>query len=282
VKVAVLALMMMATQALAAPIEPGSGHQTAALDGTKLEVFTYRPAGCAPTGFLLVFHGIGRNADGYRDHARPLADRLCLIVAAPLFDEARFPSWRYQRGGIVHDHVLQPQADWTGEMVPRLAAWLRANQGPPGMPYALLGHSAGAQFLGRVAAYTPTEATRIVLANPSTYVLPSLEHDPPYGFRGLPDAESLLRRYLALPLTVLLGEADVLSKDLADDAAARAQGATRLERGRRTFAMAQAAAEQHGWPLNWRLLTVPFVGHDATAMFASPQAVQAMKIGDDH
>lgn len=273
--------MIAAAPAAAAPIEPGSGHQAVPLDGMTLKVFTYRPAGCQPSGFLLVFHGIGRNADGYRDHARPLADRLCRIVAAPLFDAARFPSWRYQRGGIVHEGGVRPPGEWTGEIIPRLVAWLGANQGAPGMPYALIGHSAGAQFLGRVAAYTPTGATQIVLANPSTYVLPSLQDDPPYGFRGMADGEALLRRYLALPLTVLLGEADVLSKDLADDPPARTQGATRFERGQRTFAAAQAEARKHDWLFKWRLLTVPGIGHDATAMFASPQALQALQTGDD-
>jgi hypothetical protein len=41
--------------------------------------------------------------------------------------------------------------------------------------YALFGHSAGAQCLSRFAAFTHSDAFRIVLANPSTYVWPSRE-----------------------------------------------------------------------------------------------------------
>jgi len=97
-----------------------------------------------------------------------------MFVVAPLFDEARFPVWAYQRGGIVHGAVL-PAASWTVNLTPRLVVWGRERQGLPELPYALIGHSAGAQFLSRVAAYGGSEARRIVIANPSTWVRPSLE-----------------------------------------------------------------------------------------------------------
>jgi hypothetical protein len=57
---------------------------------------------------LLVFHGQARNAAGYRDDAIPLAQHLCMRVVAPLFDAARFPTWRYQRGGIVYGGAVEP------------------------------------------------------------------------------------------------------------------------------------------------------------------------------
>jgi poly(3-hydroxybutyrate) depolymerase len=264
----------------AAAIPPGSGEQTVTLDGLALQVFTYRPANCRVAGILLVFHGVGRDAPGYRDAARPLADQLCLLVAAPLFDAQRFPSWRYQRGGIVHDGKLQPAADWTVDVVPRLADWVRAQERRPELPYALIGHSGGGQFLSRVAAFLPVAATHIVIANPSTWVMPSLDTPVPYGFGGisdLPQAEAALRRYLAAPVTVLLGQEDTGSHELAVGAEAEAQGSTRLARGQNAFRLAAATARAHGWPFNWRLLFVPGVGHSARLMFGSKEALAALQ-----
>ncbi len=268
-------------QARAADAIPeGNGQQTADLDGTALQVFTYRPPGCTPSGILLVFHGLDRNAGPYRDHARPLADALCMIAVAPLFDAQRFPTWRYQRGGLVHDGALLPAQDWTVNLVPRLVAWARARTGRADMPYALIGFSAGGQFLSRVAAYVPLTETRIVIGSPSTWVLPTRDSPAPYGFGGvLPPAEgeAALRRYLAAPVTVLLGEKDTGSKNLADSAEAKAQGATRFARGQNAFAQAKAAAEAHGWAFGWKIASVPDVGHDAKRIFASPQALAALR-----
>jgi hypothetical protein len=101
----------------------------------------------------------------------------------------------------------------------------------------------------------------------------------PYGF-GPPfpvaEAEAALRRYLALPITVLLGADDTGSRNLADSAEAKAQGATRIERGRAVFAESEQAARAHGWPLNWRLSIVPGVGHNARRMFAAPGVFEAL------
>jgi hypothetical protein len=262
-----------------AGIPPGDGEATAQIAGVPLQLFTYRPEGCALSGVLLVFHGLGRDVTGYRNSAKPLADRLCMLVVAPLFDEHRFPAWRYQRGGIVHDGKVQPPENWTVNIVPRLAAWARAQEKRPDLPYALIGHSAGAQFLSRVVAFEPVEATRVVIANPSTWVLPTLDTPAPYGFGGVYEpsqAEAALRRYLAAPVTVLLGQQDTGSHDLAVGDEADAQGATRLARGQNAFREAEAVARAHGWTFNWRLAFVPGVGHSARLMFGSAQALEAL------
>ena len=158
-------------------------------------VFTYRPAGCADPSLLMVFHGVARNAGHYRDDARALADRHCLLLVGAAVRQAHFPVWRYQRGGIVRDGVVQNPRDWTGRLVLDLVDWVRKQEGRP-LPYSLLGHSAGAQFLDRLAAFVPTEARRIVVANPGSYVFPSLEIGAPYGL-GKVYAEPKARRSCA-------------------------------------------------------------------------------------
>ncbi|MBN9490675.1 MAG: hypothetical protein J0H44_25855 [Alphaproteobacteria bacterium] len=262
----------------------GNGQQSAALPGATLELSTYRPANCSPRLFLLVFHGVSRDAGPYRDHARPLADRLCAVVVAPLFDQQRFPRDLYQYGGIMHDGRVAGAGHRTVDLLDPLAAWTRTALGALRMPYVLLGHSAGAQFADRAAAFTTTEAARIVVANPSTWVMPSLTEAAPFGFRGIEPAnraEEALRAYLARPLIVLLGEADTGTHNLAMSPEAMAQGPYRLARGRNAFRAAQAVAASHNWPFGWTLIEVPGVGHNATAMFSASQTTAALARASD-
>jgi pimeloyl-ACP methyl ester carboxylesterase len=201
-----------------------------------------------------------------------------MIVMAPLFDKLRFPSWSYQRGGIVVKDKLRDQHRWTGNIVVELAGWAR-RQEQRGLAYSLIGHSAGAQFLSRVAAFVPTEARRIVIANPSTYVFPSLSIQAPYGMGGVyapARGEAELRRYLQQPVTIFLGTADVSDKARNDSPAARAQGTTRYGRGANTFRAGQKLASSHGWSFGWRLVEAPGVGHSAGKMFSVPQAIRAL------
>ena len=178
----------------------------------------------------------------------------------------------------MHDGAVQPAPSWTVAFVPRLVAWARAREDRPDLPYATIGHSAGAQFLSRVMAYgAGAGAMPVVIANPSTWVRPDLAIAAPYGFGGIPDGAAALRRYLASPITVLLGRNDTGLRDLASSEQAKDQGANRLERGRTVFAEAEAAARAHGWPFGWRLAIVPGTGHNARGMFTSDQAFAAFR-----
>jgi poly(3-hydroxybutyrate) depolymerase len=260
-------------------IRPGLDEQQVKFNGTALDVFTYRPEQCAPRALLLVFHGMKRNAGTYREAARKLADRNCLIIVAPLFDKRRFPTWSYQRGGIARDGAVRPQRDWTVNYVPDIADWARRATGLE--DYYLIGHSAGAQFLSRVAAFAATQAKRIVIANPSTHVMPSLDVKAPYGLAGAyPDAEgtAALQRYLQQPVTILLGgdDDDEESEDLSRTEEAMQQGATRLQRGLNAFRAGEKAAADRGWAFNWRMAEVPGVGHSARRMFGSREAQDAL------
>lgn len=258
---------------------PAADALVADLGELSLEVFVHRPARCAPNGLLVVFHGLGRDAAAYRDAAVPLAEAHCLLVVAPLFDAARFPAWRYQRGGLARGGSALPQSAWTVGLAGRIADWARAREGRPDWPVAYLGHSAGAQYLSRVAAFAAPPARRIVIADPSSWVSPSLETPAPYGFGGAyspTEAEAALRRYLGLPLVVLAGAKDTGARHLSMSPEARKQGANRLERARAVFAQGQAAAEARGVAFGWRLVVVPGVAHSARRNFASPETQAAL------
>jgi len=272
----------------AEPFPEGKSRRIAGINGEDIELHAYKPAGYAGGPVLLVLHGLGTNATGYRDYAIPLADRMGYLVIAPLFDRKRFPVWRYQTGGIVRDQraadlKVEPQAQWVGQTFLAIIDSVRKDEGRPDLGYSLIGHSAGGQTLSRFAAFMPHEARRIVIANPSTHLWPSLSERFPFGFGGLPPSmanETALRRYLAQPVTLLLGTADnQRDSDLNVSEGADRQGENRLERGRNVFRAAQEVARQNNWPFAWRLIEVPDVGHSARHMLGSPQAAEALTAG---
>jgi hypothetical protein len=255
-------------------IPDGQSQRDVALLGVSLPVYTYRPAQCQPRLLLLSFHGSHRTVHGEVLAAKPLADRVCAIVVAPHFTAAAFSFEQYQMGGVPY----QGRGSRSIDMVPPLIAWARAAAGNPELPVVMEGHSAGGQFLGRVAAFVPTGAVGIIIANPSTWVLPSATTAAPYGFGGTDSAnDDAVRAYLALPITVLLGTADLGTAQLVNTPEARAQGERRYSRGLNTFRMAREVAQSHGWKFGWSLAEVPGVGHDSAAMYGSPQAFDAVQ-----
>jgi pimeloyl-ACP methyl ester carboxylesterase len=273
---AMLGALLGVAPLAAAPIE--TGREIADVNGAPMVVFTYRPAGCSDPSLLMVFHGIAGNARTYRDDARPLADRLCLLVVAPLFDRQTFPAWRYQRGGIVKEGAVQDARNFTARVVLDLVEWVRRREGRP-IAYSLFGHSAGGQFVDRLVAFVPTEARRIVVANAGSYVFPSLDIDAPFGLGKIysgPEGEAALRRYLQQPLTIYLGEGDTRDDERNDYPEALAQGASRYQRGRNVFDAGKTLAQTRDWPFNWRLVELPGVGHNARKMLAAPQAAEAL------
>jgi len=167
------AMALIAGAASGQTIGPGNDESSATLLGMTMKVATYRPTSCPPRLVLASFHGLTRNGDINRDATRPLAGKLCALVVSPEFDDVRFPTHKYQRGGVVLRGVFIPPGSRTVDIVAPLIAWARVSIGQSDLPYALIGHSAGGQFLARVAAYTAPDAVHIVIANPSTRVLPS-------------------------------------------------------------------------------------------------------------
>ena len=265
------------------PLPEGKSKITLTVRGTVLDAFTYRPASYRDGPLLVIMHGLGRNAEGYRDYAMPIADQLHALVAAPYFPKEHFPTETYQRGGIVVDGKAQPREQWTFQYVHDLIALIRQREGRADMPCYLLGHSAGAQILHRMAAFMPDDAKRIVAANPGSLTFPTREQNYPYGFGGLPPglgSDDQIKAYLAAPLTLYLGTADVLTKDLDVSPEAMRQGKTRFDRGHACFDMAQSLARKNGWLFNWRLVEAPDQGHSAGAMLAHPRALETFSSSD--
>ena len=258
----------------ACQLPDSGGGQLVDVAGTELDVFTYRPPDCKLQVILLVFDGQNRHGWAARNQSEFLAKRFCGFVVAPQLEETRFPhNDMYEYGGLTRSPGHR-----TIDLVPPLAAWARAAVSAPRLPFVLLGHSSGGQFVSRAAAFSSTGAAGIVVANPSTWVLPSTTIASPFGLgRTEAATDDGLRAYLAQPITVLAGTNDTNGMELAVTPPAMAQGANRYARALRTFHMAEDVARSHGWPFGWTLGEVQGVGHSASRMYSSDQAVAAIQ-----
>ncbi len=255
------------------------------VNGIEIKVFTYRPPDCENPEIFLVFHGIKRTARKYRNRAIDVAKEACLMVFAPKFDKARFPSWRYERAGVTRKGKLQDRTQWTAPILRELIKFARREVKSKDAEVYLFGHSAGAQFLSRIAAYTPlSDVDRIIIANPSAHVAPVLNEAAPYGFGNVFSefkAYSTMKAYLASPISIYLGQQDTGNENLVNSKAAKRQGKNRLERGQNVFYQASEIARKKNWEFNWILVEVPKVGHSSGKMLRAPELFTAFDMDDD-
>ena len=282
-KPALMLLWLIITTALSTVLSadvPGYGHSRVMAAGYEIQVYTYRPSSCEDPGILLVFHGKNRKAEGVRDKAVRIAEESCLMIFSPLLDEDRFPSWLYQRAGVIKGGKVQPVQRWTYPIVQDLVSFARAEASEQNVPLYLFGHSAGGQFLSRITAYSPSlNADRIVVANPSVHVLPFTDESVPYGYKNLYSekmAQQKIASYLASPVTIYLGQNDTGEKNLVKSKAAMRQGLNRLERGRNVFARARDFALRNGLVFNWELVEVSDVGHSSRGMLEASELVDIL------
>ncbi|AYQ29996.1 MULTISPECIES: hypothetical protein [unclassified Polaromonas] len=233
-------------------------------------VYYYKARSAGPDAkVMLVIHGAERQGSRMRDNWMPFAEKNRLIVLAPEFDEARYPSRLFNMGGI----ETRDRSKWSFQIVEHLFEFVRADEGLTAPDYLLFGHSAGGQFVHRFMLLS--EAPRVsvaVAANAGSYTLPIypglMDDKFPYALDEGIVSPDKLKQVFARKLIVLLGENDTQTDaaNLPKARQATAQGVNRLERGTHFFAQAQAEAQRLGTPLAWERVTVPGVGHDSRRM----------------
>lgn len=279
---ALIACLMPLPLWAAEPLATGpSARSVAVKDGLEIEIFCQKPEQARSGPLFIVFHGVKRNAEDYRGFATRLGERHNAIVVAPQFDAKRFPSRLYQQGGILtKDGTAVSAEERTYAIVPKIVAAVREWEGRPDMPFYLIGHSGGGQFLVRFAGFQTTEAKRIVAANAGTHLFPTTDLPYPYGFGKLPDelaSDDVLRKYLAQPLTIYLGTKDDKPDENFDASPnASKQGGSRHARGHAVYEQAKTLAKQKGWPFNWTLVEAEGVAHSAKNMFDHPNCDVAL------
>lgn len=268
-----------ATPQSAEPLKAGVGMfampEKAGASTDDLRVFYYRPNGWTPDKpIVIVQHGLKRNASEYRDGWIKYADEYNLLVVCPEFSEGKFPGVRYYNTGNVSDTDdttgnLQPKDKWVFPVIDHVFTEVKARSGATRSTFSLFGHSAGAQIVHRyVLLAGPTQADRIISANAGWYTMPDTAVDFPYGIKNMSMSKADLAKVFAKPVTILLGENDnnPNHKVLRHTLEADAQGLSRFERGNSFFSAAEAKVAELGVPFNWKLITVPGVGHSDVGM----------------
>jgi pimeloyl-ACP methyl ester carboxylesterase len=264
------------------PLPAGKSLVEVRLGEVPMKLFTYKPKDFSDGPVIMVFHGVLRNAEEYRDDSVEMGDRFRALIVAPLFDEATFPKPKYQFGGILKNGKATSSHEWTGEYVNRIVKEIRRREARPEMPLYLIGHSGGGQFVIRTSAFVETKARRIVAANPGTHLFPTRKADFPFGFGGLPEelqTEVRLKSYLAQPLTIYLGTKDIERDEYLDvTASADLQGKTRFERGQNAYSTGKRLADERQWPFGWKLVIAADVEHDHTKMFNHSRCAEALEL----
>lgn len=257
--------------------EVGRGHflhEDASPTGTRaIAIETYVPAACAAKRCPLVIsmHGLTRNAEAARDNWVNAAERYGLLVAAPHFDEERFPTRLYQQGGVRDE---PDPAKWVYAVIERFFDRALKSGRVEGQGYVLFGHSAGAQFVHRMAILMPqARFSTAVTANAGYYTLPVGREAAggfsyPYSLDETPATGATLKAAFAKPMLIMLGDRDddPDHHQLNKSKGAQAQGSNRFARGQNFVAVAAAEAKRLGVASRWREIIVPGVAHEQTKM----------------
>lgn len=231
-----------------------------------LNVHFHAPAGWSEDGpVLMVMHGYKRNAETYRHDWRDVAEDLGALLLTPEFDHQGYPTPRAYEVGAMRTpdrKSWMPPELWTWSAVERAFDAAKARFGARRDSYWLYGHSAGGQFVHRLALYQDdSRAEHIVAANAGAYSAVD-EQRFPYGL-GHNGPEADVRRFLAQRITILLGQKDrnTKGKVLLRSPEALIQGPHRLARGRFFYQSGLRAAAALDAPCNWRIVEAPHSGH---------------------
>lgn len=265
-------------------IEAGSGrfyHQDVS-SGEKrdISVYYHRPDGYTPDRpILFVMHGNSRTALRYRRQWRESANTYNALILVPEFDKFDFPgSVSYHLGGM-YDVVTgdsKPRDQWTFSVIDRIFEQTKKLTNSTQEKFLIYGHSAGGQFVHRYLTFTgSSKVKRAVAANPGWYTLPVMEDEFPYGLKDSPATKANLASLFGKYLVILLGEDDIRqTRSVRQTPEAMEQGPHRLARGKYYYATGKRVAADLGLSFNWRIQTVPGVGHSNGGM--APAAAQIL------
>jgi hypothetical protein len=261
-----------------------------------LKVFYHKPKNFNPNSKILIaMPGDGRNGDGYRDDLILASEKYNVLVLSPMYLEKDYPFEDYQLGGTVHDlnfkTAIEPISgtnmvkvdeekvtinpnnnsdEWIFSDFDRIfesaVKATKSNQ----KQYDIYGHSAGGQILHRFAIFNPnSKADRIVAANAGFYTVPDTELKMPFGLQNSNILDINLKNSFAKKLIILAGELDNENEkggSLMRSKTADLLGVHRFERAKNFYHSSKNIANRLQFTFNWKLETVPNVGHNNKKM----------------
>jgi pimeloyl-ACP methyl ester carboxylesterase len=236
----------------------------------RTTVLTYLPRRLDPRTAPIVFvmHGQSQ-AKAYHANWIQYADRYQFMLLVPSFDPKQWGR-NYSYANVTGGRgKLQDASRWSYSFVEHLFDAVKGATGNESRTYLIYGHSEGGQFVHRfVLALPDARYSRAVAANPGWYTMPRLDVKFPYGLRGSPAGADSLKKALGRDVVLLLGDRDANPNDqgMRQKPEARAQGATRFERGHNFFKEAESRAAELKCAFGWRLETVRGAEHSDRQM----------------
>ncbi len=241
-----------------------------------IPVYIVLPLDLSNPGFVVVMHGVDRNAQDYVNAWKDFAKTNNYICAAPFFSDSDWPSSRsYNLGnmftGSDGSGFLNPESEWSFTLTQKIHDDLVEALGLQNNIYDIWGHSAGAQFVHRLITFKPDYKIRYAIAaNAGWYTVPDYQINYPYGLNHplLDYEETFLEDLIIKNLVVMRGSADTIrDSNLNTSFEADAQGMNRFERALNYYNY----ASQIDPSTKWRLIDVPNVGHDYISMALAAQ-----------
>ena len=234
---------------------------------SAMRVFYYKPSRFTlDSPILFILHGYGREADTAMYAAAVSAETFNFLLVVPEYSFKLFPTWEEYNYGNARK---KPKELWTYFVNDRIFHFVKELTRSRRGKYDLFGHSAGSQFVHRQLMVGASDyVDKAFAANAGEYAMPtSGENAFPWSMSGLNLSRDDLEKFFSVELYVLLGEEDVVQdKYLAQGDVFAKQGSTRFERGQNFFNVGKTEAEKLGLEFNWKLVTVPHVGHSGLGM----------------
>lgn len=269
---AMLVLLTSLSVTLAAEnLKVGAGvyqfEESSGLNKDPIDVLYYRPKDWRDGDkILVIFHGMDRRSEYFITSLKKSADEKNILLVCPKFAKMKFPGSKYYNYGNAH---AKDKTQWTYNVANRIIDDVKTRVGATKSKVILFGHSAGGQFLHRYLFLADKiKADLVIAANAGIYLLPDENVTYPYGFKNVAAGTKEMKRAYNQKTIILLGESDIkrtdsgFPKTSADDK----QGLNRFERGKNFFNLSKKKAEKLKTKFNWRLVTVPNVGHNGVKM----------------
>ncbi len=220
---------------------------------------------------VFVMHGIKRDAQKYWNLWIKHSERQNFLLLVPEFSNQHYPGIIKYNLGNTFSSLGEPiaKSTWTYTIIERIFDAAKTIMKFRTNTYNIYGHSAGAQFVHRLAIFLPEARFDLAIcANAGWYTLPSYTTKFPYGLKASGITETELKKAFGKKVVILLGDKDInpRHKYLNKSPQAKAQGKHRYERGRHFYEVAKREAEKLHVPLKWELVVVRGVGHNNARM----------------
>lgn len=246
-------------------------YANAAYSQYYIPIWIVLPTGySASSKFIMTMCGINRDASGIASYWVSFANANNYVIAAPEFNSTNWSSDAYILGnmftGSDGSGTLNPKARWSFNIVEQMHKELYVNCSLNDSTYELWGHSAGAQFVHRLAFFLPDNLiARYIAGNAGWYTCPDLTVTFPWGAYNtqLNLAQSDLVAYTNRKLVIMRGTADTVRDGaLNTDPRSDAQGLNRYTRAAYFYNNGKTVNAS----LAWKMVDVTGVGHDDQKM----------------